>query len=955
MKNLSKYIIYFVLLVSAFYFWNTKNNDANNTTEHPASDIKNQTVDSDEQELEQIKKTISQKISNKKTLSGLMNDGTKYVRKYPKYDISHNVYREIGANFYDMDQLQASVDKIKQNLNPANQAEYESKYEKVWDLGKKPSNDTEYKSMLAEMELYSLHKISTGIETDNIAQIQLYIAAIQAKNLLSAFDMTGSGDGVPTFQLKPTIVANIEKINKRLKKNRKVAAQIESKEEVQKAMDLLEKTNPNFFTNFNNQTEVDEYYKREDEVTDYLTRLFMGISEFMATAKVFPDLMGQNHLEIFDLTEKIFDDANNSVSDENRQETMSDYSYEVYSKAFAFKRARTSALITGAVVAFSEGLTALVTEARHFGINMLAAFTPEAIITGYNCFHGTINLYKLHLYHSQLSKENEYRTIIGEREKFLTEAEFLSKELAYTVNKANLDEVMRMQINKSWAWGFMLGYGVANTNRLPSVLTTVATKLGLMKTVGRVDLLALGIKGLINTPKTILNGFKWGMARASDVISGSPPKKGINLIFEKVSKTKKTGKLLSGLFKMAGGLGLIAADSLFSAVLSYQLVYTRMHSFSDFINQIYLSPDMAIALTQLNEEEKTNFIQATRTLFYPVCNHYANYKVRKQFARSDSKAFYSDEIKSIRRDRTLRCLALIYMFENSDDDMRTLMKNIEQKNYNLEKRRLFEAYYNDKPFKENEIYQLQYNMSTFPNHYKIVWLSALRSIYPLKGLPTYYYDIKNILIYQREEPAGFISSVFQPDLSTTNDSTRKNLANFNYFLDYFSYLLCKETKIDNPEYCEERVTSIKDSKGQDLVGEYKNINMVAAYKIIWQNSRDKGLQANEALQNFLIKREQRTWYQAIWDSTKSGLDELWWALSDFMIGPEERDFNYNVLKYANLVRGLDEDNTVKVRKKGHPSLRHNRKYNRPKTQSIPAQRQRVQGRKGGSQYETQEQ
>jgi hypothetical protein len=820
-----------------------------------------------------------------------------YTEELPRYEITNEVYAEL---YSDLTNIRALQNKIHDYHQQKKNLQSGQPREPVWDLKQPPQNNAEYALLLQELVYFSKYNISKGIEDDDIGRVQLYLATGQVVGLLSAFDLRGySSSGNPELVLKSEVYARFNALEQKRKK--RSVASIEGDNEPEdidpldytaQGLALLERTNPVFFAQFEDKQKVDQFYLKEDEVSDTLTNLFMAISEFMSGLEFLPSTFNMSSESTLETAKDILRDVRQYPEYYGQTypvDTLADLPFSVYKRQLNVSTALSSALWSAGVTALSDILVSFLSNVRFFAVSVVTVFPPEALVSGLHAYRGSLSLYKMHLLHAELTKQKDYFESRGQRDQYLVRADELAIEASQQIENTHLDEVTRGQINRSWAWGFALGYtrpalGLANKGLqrlIGSYRSMHLQKMGAE--------IALTMMANAQTTASGINVRKfWSPKRVADVLNMSPIK---SSFLRKILNSPPVQTSLSLIKKAGPGLMLIAADSAFAAAISYQTVFIRLEMFGDFIDQIYVSPEVAVALTQAGDDKGSDFAQYSLRLFAPVCNYYAHHEISDQVHRPRRDSHRDNpEVMEIRLNRSQKCLELLALFTHkSMEELEAELENFSDADFSINAGRLGRAYNPQSPFAYSASEAARYigYMSNFPGHYKIVWLTAIRAIYPHRRLPIAYYDLRNMLIYQGSaKEYGLSQDLLSPNLAMESAATRKNLSNFSYLLDYFSHLMCKENNSENVALC-------TDSR---------HVEVTDAYKILWERSLQRAQEADSTYTIYLRDSQNRGWFRSTYDRFKDGLSSFHWAISKIFASPADEDFRRTVQERAQTFR-----------------------------------------------------
>ncbi|MBL6990729.1 MAG: hypothetical protein ISR65_13170 [Bacteriovoracaceae bacterium] len=172
---------------------------------------------------------------------------------------------------------------------------------------------------------------------------------------------------------------------------------------------------------------------------------------------------------------------------------------------------------------------------------------------------------------------------------------------------------------------------------------------------------------------------------------------------------------------------LFVVDTAITSAAIFVAIYTRLYFASMVIGDVHFSPgaNIQIAITGMGKQGPKDFIEKTRTFFYPLCAQAAH------FSEKDLREKNRDEISG----RQVACLALIKAFEgfSTNEEVEVNFAKIHAR-LTLQKPKLLSV---------EAVDELLSKSQNYPSEYKVVWLAALRSIYRMKYIPAYYWAIKN--------------------------------------------------------------------------------------------------------------------------------------------------------------------------------------------------------------------
>ena len=728
------------------------------TQNSPAKTLKQK-----EQEfLSQLQQEPPQKLVEELRQS---NNSHKFKRELPKLSLSANDISLLTHKSWDEKKFQKwAQNKIAQNKvsEKENSKDYQHEdyqhliQQSEWDLYQLPQNNQEFTLWLNEATLHSYYKLSVAIEKQKSSKAILAAAAIEALKFMTIFEFKGynkENRWVLSLKKERDFVSKYFKASP----SRLPATEVKNSlfsmtsddpnvfsEEEQKALLSLKKDQTPYGKPLSGHDERYSLYTKGDELSvktfeflEYIVKLTSGVgfasdpkSYHLSNQKVIDDIIEsiQEKPAAYGFTKKNFE----KIKDFN----ITDMDMHFLIQRTVSEQAKFTAL-WGAGLSSTLGsyLGTLINSTRAWSLAIAASMGIETIFMTYACYQGLKKLYVLHRYYSYMNgrrkaSEFKYETF-----------NVLAAKQDFEPDSVHFDRHFQKDAFRSWLIALSLGFSVNKFLSRKYVENFIRN--GLAKTLKYT-------KGSRRIPTNILSVATFKTSKSITKILQSKTWRLFALkFFPRLPILPVKGSRFWNVtrqfaFLSPANLALTGIDFGITGISMFSLTYMILYHSGLALTQTDPSPSMSIQLSLASFQERNlDFYVATQEIFYPLCIHLALKK---------TEGVYEKDL-SLRKSRQEACLNIISALEGQP---RRAIANLLPHIYT--------------PLTSNKITHLDYQQylnliekaHQFPSEYRIVWLSALRSIYNLEHVPELYWVVQAKLL---ANPSADIHGLFH-DLSS---------------------------------------------------------------------------------------------------------------------------------------------------------------------------------------------
>ncbi len=839
-----------------------------------------------------------------------------YQRKIPKRKIDKEIIKEI-AQLDDLTKLDSIIDKIKKSPK-SYEKDFEFNNQTEWDLNQEPENNDEFHMAIKEARINQLNAISVNAIKKDKRRVYLAALSYYYLEIMDLFDFIGKDE-----QGNPKLVLNRKKKNvavQDFKSNRDLANELKkqslyyskniSPEDTNVIQDI-ESGQMHYNEELPGYDQRADYYATGDPLSD----LALDPISYIMNKLIDKDLTASGardyHRKNLKIIADVLNEANNNPQkyDKDRTQPNSFYStdieLEVYFKRLMRDISFNYSLLGGAG-ALLGGFLATWTKNTviSFSVSSFIYFGFEPLLTALGCYQGMRQMYVMHRYYSYRISHDTARTYaksngidqIAQAQNFEPESIIFGQEfnrdvrnswlagmiigrfIKYTTSaqtlyrvgsvfwKTSVYSIQKLVIKMVQTYGIRkLSHSMESTKLLARSLSRLVAKIYVMPTAESLIRYLFPKKNVTRGALRILNSLD--MATSGLILTGVGTSAGVVAKF----------------IVNVGIAALIGLDAALSTAAMYTVIYSRLHVFGKIMDRTYYSPGQGVQLAILQHGSE-QYHKASIAMFYPICAGMADLSTPPEY----------DNLKLWRSKRKEMCLSIIKGMEG-------LSTNDEIKKYFPD---IYDYLINDKEFDKDKYFELLQDAYNFPAPYKIVWLSALKSLFPMNYIAPLYWKTQNAIILGPNAYLAKRSAIdFANFLILNPDSTSilYNLNRFQYTVDKLAIELYKKEHLG---------ISDKDIP-KNLPINNAFLAYVSYHRGISNKNNDMLLKFSEHLGSW----EEKTGWELAKEGIKEGLkgliEDIKWVYQDVKSYPYMNSFNYITQSETDhIVRNQNAQNII---------------------------------------------
>ncbi len=840
-------------MILGLAFWITLKNQTANHGQRPSSPTQKHEPD--------LQAQIANKPIDQKFHTG--QSRPPFQRKIPKRYISQKDLLEL-LSFYSDEDLHEFARKVQ--LRPETEThKFGYGPNALWDFSRPPTNAKEFDLAAQEEEILTIANLVEAAMNDDIKEMHTSIGKYGALQVLKAFEYLNhneSGD----VNFKPRGWDQFAtQMHRKMKRNpssehHKSLYDLESLfQDLEPALQTALKNTWDkqtlYYQDFAGRN-TDKVYTRALETSsivfsflEYLIELSGNIPMVKSKPKEFSDhhrykllpmILNQikSHPEDYGFDQKNVEKIND----------ITDIPFELITKEIIHQRARDTALWGAGVSIVLDhifGRSALSTginQWRAFAVALTASLGVEVIFMSVATYQGIRQIYILH---------RQYSYALGEKKLHEIKYRHGTFDIDRVLDQFNSQDItfgprFHRLAMRTWVHGTLLG----------KLIRSFASSTGYGFKASYAFAQRIGKYFVENSSQFIsprVANFFTAITRGPKAFLDAPHHSA-NTILKALTgnRSLQIPRFLHPMSLIIGGIDF----SVTSTVL-YASTYGVLHNSSLALFQTYMSPGTSIqlALTNSADRSSVDFATATREIMYPLCSHLAHKSRSSQTGANDQ----------MRLKLQSSCLKLISLLEgfSTEKELRNQFPELHLRLLSKE----------PLPLKRSEYQDLIERGFQFPNEFRVVWLAALRSIYPLNYVAPFYWETKSNL-------------TLGPNTSHT-----KNLLKEVTFIppDKVAMMM----NIDRLLYTIELVAAdIYWNKHPDVIKGRKDPqlsalmdNVVEGFSAYFQFHRRLAVQ-NEAKLALLLENvqadEEDIGYQSLQTSFKAAFEAIWNELKSFL-------------------------------------------------------------------------
>jgi hypothetical protein len=815
----------------------------------------------------------------------------KYVRVAHKKKISARDASKVLDNTYNKDLFTKMAAGYK-NRELAQQDTVA-----VWDLNKKPETHPEMQLYLEELRYALLTDLEEAIISNDRQKAIKYAGLHLGYTFLAVFDFKGyDKDGAAKIELpadlqksyakvlktspdqksKKAVAKNSKKNIKGTNQKRKVAQ--ENTDEIIEALNEQKLSQMSYFEDLKNAGNMDESYAQNESKFSALTELMEGFITKMEGFDSFnffksAEELHEGNQDIIRTTiENIRKRPQRYGLDPEAIKDMTDVEFPVYAdsalRTESLKYAMIGAALSVGVNLISGGQgNFLKTNPIFKGVSLLG----EGLVTALGCYQGAKSMILLQRYYSFMKDKKEAFRRDGK--------DFFPKQNSelFDASKVYHSVGMKREINKAWAWG--LTWGLANKFNLGSkAYSSVVSLSGYAVSFAVDGLFRMYASSTIGVRLIGEYGIRAGLGIAT--VRGF-----IQHVIGKGAMLSKSflgwlfKYLIRGLKKIPHATAVVASlgEATVTGTFVYAAVYSRLTSTKFMLDRVHFSPEVAIylSLDAVSAETEENFLEASRKNFYPVCYFFAT-----KVANFEKETVLSDvqgDVKASRDKKIEGCLTSIATFEGVElKDVEEQLKKISNPVSPVNS--LHATYFNDVPVSIITVKNLLKSIQMdYPAHYRMVWITAFKAIYPIDQVPDEFYIYKDLLILGNP---NLVNGFFEEYISL---STHKSAEHIN--TDRFTYTIERLVSKTN------EFKKNKKTEDGEAFTDADKVTASEAFGLYWNYFKENKGETDKILQD-LLNTEELSW----WGMLKKGIDDaargIKWLWDDFRLLVGHKTYSY---------------------------------------------------------------
>ncbi len=767
---------------------------------------------------------------------------------------------------------------------------YQSFTEKEqWDLHQLPESHAEFKLWLNEATLHAYYKLSQSIEKKNGTNAILAAAAVDALRFISIFKFRGYDDGgqwVFSLSKEKEYVLNSLKHSrgKRMPATNQASlfsmlSETDSfSEEEKEALLSLKRDQTSYGEEISGSkaryalhTKGDVLSGKTFKFLDYL----VGLTGNFGGAITSKELHIKNQEVIDDLIEDIHDRPN--VYGYEESELLSSEEFNVSHvdlslliQRVVHNRSKTAAFWgAGLSSVFGAKISTAITSARAWSFAILTSMGIETVFMTYACYQGMRQVYVLHRYYSYMRGRRRAAEFKGQSFDLIKAKQEFSVDVKF-------DRHFKTDAFRSWLVALGLGIIVKSKAHRKNIEIFVR---GMAVRFFRVTR-NLPSKNLAPFIKVSLTGLSRFVVKILQSSTWSAFALRFFPKFPKTIKNKGANKALKIARKFSllspASILLTAIDFGVTSASMYSLTYLILYNSSLALTYTDPSPSMSVQLSLASIDERNeDFYRATQEILYPLCIHLSFKK----------KEFIYEASNLVRASRQKACLNILSALEGGTrGEISSKFPNI------------YDALTSEKliTLNENEFINLIKRAYEYPSHYRVVWLSALRSLYGLKHIPEVYWSLQVRLL------SG-------PDVSLNDNLQNLSIflrspgENRNYMnIDRLNYAI-ELLAVDIERFKRQKSSSRRGRQDSSIAENIPSIeNAWISYMKFYQKATRENV---EVLIKERAKREDIGYLQSFGETASSFADVLSRGWKTFWSDPAEWSLPNRIRKNNGLILG----------------------------------------------------
>lgn len=725
-----------------------------------------------------------------------------YVRQLPKRFVTPQVLLKISSlHLRDEEVIKMADQIINSSQEDVKGYSFDSKAK--WDINEAPNNDAEYKLAMEELSVVALGKFVDAAMSKDIFQMRLAAGGYAAVQVIRNFQFTGlDKQGRPLLKIPhiDRVVSNLKnsKNGKRRFPATATTAPLYDFEKMvggltaqdKKILTKIRQEQTAYFEQTAGRTHRTLNYSKGDVIFDKVNVVMDAIvgaaSNMVGLDKTPTDFHKTNQKLVIQVLKDIkkypqsYGFTKKQVSTYNIDfkngrmpagNYITDVDFEIYVRQIIHNKSLKSATWgAGLSTLVSSALGTFISGIRFWGAAIITSMGIETFFMSVSSYQGLKQMHVLHRYYSHLMGSK----IAAQQNSDVDWQD--SADEKFDPEKIMFDENFQHALYRSWLVGVAMGGSVKTLLARPQVqflytkflLKTTATQTAAKAVINPYIVPASMRYGASQT--TVHTSTKYSaivVAKAAAFMAQLMELPAMQFIARIMTRGWKitsaifpfeAGKDFFRLFSKAN-IAVTAIDLALTWTFIYSGIYTNLYTSSQILNQTTLSPGANIQLALLQEIESVgNFQEASRRVLYPLCASLASHSKGKK----DKLPTYQ-ELKNRKR----ACRDLIMGLEGMNIDEFKLQFPALSKVVDP---------YSKTVTSKSEYSLLIQQAHTYPASYQVVWLSALRSIYPLNFVPELYWRTRMDMI---SGPGTFLNTPIYDKIFTLNRSIPATMLNLN--------------------------------------------------------------------------------------------------------------------------------------------------------------------------------